>query len=90
MKGGCLSSAKLAGKVLTLFSLLAENHCFIPSGESLSLKKAKKVFDYIEIFTNGTLIDDSCIEFFKERKVNVAATIYADNTQIHDKVTQHH
>ena len=44
-------------------------------------------YDYIEIFTNGTLVDDDCVDFFKQYNVNIATTIYADNAETHDKIT---
>lgn len=66
-------------------------------GEPLLLGK-KKVFDIvnkayelkipvIEIFTNGHLIDEKYIEFFKEKDVNIAISIYSNSSQDHDAVT---
>ncbi|PYG86859.1 radical SAM protein with 4Fe4S-binding SPASM domain [Ruminiclostridium sufflavum DSM 19573] len=60
-----------------------------PGWRELVIKANEEGYEFIEIFTNATLIDDSCIEFFKQQKVNVATTIYADNAEVHDKVTLH-
>jgi len=45
-------------------------------------------YGVIEIFTNGTLIDDEYARFFAERKVSIAISIYASSPEVHDKVTQ--
>jgi len=55
----------------------------------LVVKASSEGYELIEIFTNATLVNDSCIEFFKKYNVNIATTIYADNATIHDQVTQH-
>ncbi|MBP2649573.1 MAG: albA 1 [Firmicutes bacterium] len=44
-------------------------------------------YDFIEIFTNATLINDDDITFFKHYNVNIATTIYADNAAVHDSIT---
>jgi radical SAM protein with 4Fe4S-binding SPASM domain len=46
-------------------------------------------YEYIEIFSNATLITTDDILFFKEYHVQIATTIYADNAAVHDAVTQH-
>lgn len=46
-------------------------------------------YELIEIFTNATLINDDDLAFFQKYKVNIATTIYADNTVTHDLVTKH-
>lgn len=53
----------------------------------LVIKARTENYEYIEIFTNATLISDNCIEFFKQHHVHVATTIYADNAEIHDQIT---
>lgn len=45
-------------------------------------------FDYIEIFTNGTLINDILLEKIKQSKIRLAFSIYAENARLHDSVTQ--
>lgn len=65
-------------------------------GEPLLYSKWREVvkqadslqYDYIEVFTNATLIRDDDIDFFKQHRVRVATTIYADNAAIHDSVTK--
>lgn len=51
-------------------------------------KAAELGFDYIEIFTNATLIRDDDISFFKKHHVRLATTIYANNAAVHDAVTK--
>jgi len=58
-----------------------------PRWRELVVKAHQLGFEYIEIFTNGTLIDDSCVNFFKQYNVRIATTLYADNEEIHDKIT---
>ncbi|MHB8871989.1 MAG: radical SAM protein [Candidatus Doudnabacteria bacterium] len=41
----------------------------------------------IEVFTNGHLIDDFYIDFFKEKKINLAVSIYSNIADDHDAVT---
>ncbi len=48
----------------------------------------KEQFTFIEIFTNGTLIDDECIDFFAKNHVNVALSIYSKRAEVHDEITQ--
>ncbi len=53
------------------------------------IRAAKKArYAFIEIFTNGTLIDDEYAGFFAENKVNVALSIYSKRAELHDQVTQ--
>ncbi|MDD5289975.1 MAG: radical SAM protein [Patescibacteria group bacterium] len=50
---------------------------------------SKKIgFEFIEVFTNATLINDSNIAFFGANQINVAVSIYGDQAEIHDKVTR--
>ena len=59
-----------------------------PHWQDLVLTAKNFGYSLIEIFTNATLIDDGCIKFFQECKVNIATTIYADNEEIHNRITQ--
>ena len=45
-------------------------------------------FDYIEIFTNGTLIDDEWYNYLKKNNIRIALSVYSYNEKYHDKVTQ--
>lgn len=45
-------------------------------------------YAFIEVFTNGTLIDDEYAIFFAEHKVHVALSLYSSRPEIHDEVTQ--
>lgn len=60
-----------------------------PKWRELVLKAREQKYDLIEIFTNATLVDDDCIDFFKQHDVSIATTIYANNALVHDKVTLH-
>jgi radical SAM protein with 4Fe4S-binding SPASM domain len=52
----------------------------------LTARKAR--FGLIEVFTNGTLIDDEYVGFFAEHGVHIALSIYSKRPEIHDKVTE--
>lgn len=45
-------------------------------------------YEYIELFTNATLIREADIAFFKRHRLRIATTIYAANAAVHDAVTQ--
>lgn len=45
-------------------------------------------FDSIEVFTNGTLIDDSWINLFLNFKVKIALSVYSYLKEEHEKVTK--
>lgn len=55
----------------------------------LVVKAHQEQYELVEIFTNATLIDDDCINFFKQYNVCIATTLYANNAATHDKVTLH-
>ncbi len=58
-----------------------------PNWRELVLKAREESFEFIEIFTNATLITDSDVDFFKANNVNISTSIYAGKAEIHDKVT---
>lgn len=72
----------------TAIQLIGGEPLLYPKWQDLIIKAHQLDYEYIEIFTNGTLIDDDCVNFFKEYHVNIATTIYADNAQTHDKITR--
>lgn len=45
-------------------------------------------FDYIEIFTNGTLVSDDWFEFLAQNQIHMALSVYSYMSDMHDKVTQ--
>lgn len=45
-------------------------------------------FDLIEVFTNGTLIDETWIKVFSEYGARIALSVYSYLEQEHEKVTQ--
>ena len=81
-----LEEAKQAGA--TDIQFIGGEPLLYPAWRELVAKAHELDFEYIEIFTNGTLIDDSCVDFFKEYNVRIATTIYADNGETHDKITR--
>jgi Predicted Fe-S oxidoreductases len=58
-----------------------------PRWRELAEKACAEGFEFIEIFTNATLVDDSCVDFCQKHKIHIATTIYADNAAVHDRVT---
>ena len=44
-------------------------------------------FEFIEIFTNGTLIDSEWVEFLSKNNIHVALSVYSYDATVHDKVT---
>lgn len=66
-------------------------------GEPLLLKEklfqlidfAYKIgYNFVEVFTNGTLITSKIAEYFATHKVNVATSLYSYVASIHDNITQ--
>ena len=45
-------------------------------------------FDFVEIFTNGTLVENDFIPYFAENKIKFALSVYSNLADNHDKVTQ--
>lgn len=80
-----IDEAKAAGA--TDIQLIGGEPLLYPKWRDLVIKAHQSGYEYIEIFTNATLIDDECIAFFKQYNVNIATTIYANNASVHDSVT---
>jgi radical SAM protein with 4Fe4S-binding SPASM domain len=80
-----IDEARQAGA--TAIQLIGGEPLMYPKWRELVVKAKKSGYEFIEIFTNATLVDDSCINFFKENDVSIATTIYSDCSEIHDKVT---
>lgn len=51
------------------------------------LQYAADRFDFVEVFTNGILINEEWCKFFKENGIHVALSIYSYDAKEHDKVT---
>ncbi|MCX7780458.1 MAG: radical SAM protein [Negativicutes bacterium] len=81
-----ISEARQAGA--TAIQLIGGEPLLYPRWRELVIKARDEGYEFIEIFTNATLIDDACIDFFQQHGVHIATTIYADNPEVHDKVTQ--
>ena len=45
-------------------------------------------FDYLEIFTNGTLFTDKITDYLKQHGIKIALSVYSYMAGEHDKVTQ--
>ena len=45
-------------------------------------------FQFIEIFTNGTLISDEWFNFLAENKIHIALSVYSYQSNMHDRVTR--
>ena len=46
-----------------------------------------KDFKFIEVFTNGTLLDESMIRFFAKKRISVAMSIFSYKAATHDAIT---
>ncbi|MBI5223569.1 radical SAM protein [Candidatus Micrarchaeota archaeon] len=44
-------------------------------------------YEFIEVFTNGTLLNSLLMETFQKFRVNLAFSVYASNADIHDAIT---
>jgi radical SAM protein with 4Fe4S-binding SPASM domain len=80
-----IAEARAAGA--TAIQLIGGEPLLYPRWRELVEKARAENFDFIEIFTNATLVDDACVAFCKQHNVNIATTIYADNAAVHDRVT---
>ncbi len=45
-------------------------------------------FEFIEVYTNGTLVNEEWVKFLKSKNINVAISAYSYDKEQHDKVTQ--
>lgn len=82
-----IEEARQAGA--NAIQLIGGEPLLYPNWRELVLKAKELGFEFIEIFTNATLVDDECVDFFKNYGVNIATTIYADCADVHDQVTLH-
>lgn len=51
------------------------------------IKIAKNTFEFVEVYTNGTLLTDELPELITDQKVALAFSLYATDSSIHDYVT---
>lgn len=84
---GIIDEARQAGA--TAIQLIGGEPLLYKGWQELIVKASETGFDFIEIFTNATLVNDTDIDFFKKYNVHIATTIYADNAEVHDRVTLH-
>lgn len=45
-------------------------------------------FEFIEVFTNGTLVNEEWVKFLKTKNIHIALSVYSYKKEQHDKVTQ--
>ncbi len=45
-------------------------------------------YDCIELFTNGTLLNDELIDIFRMYNVSVAVSLYGNSAKVHERVTR--
>lgn len=45
-------------------------------------------YEFLEVFTNGTLLNDILLKTFQQFHVNLAFTVFASDPSIHDAITQ--
>lgn len=48
----------------------------------------KDKFEFIEIYTNGTLVEEKWFKYLSENNIRMALSVYSYNENEHDKVTQ--
>jgi radical SAM protein with 4Fe4S-binding SPASM domain len=81
-----LTEARDAGA--EALQLIGGEPLLYPDWKELAVKADALGYSFIEIFTNATLINDDSIAFFKKYNLNIATTLYADNAEAHDRITQ--
>lgn len=52
------------------------------------IEYARPFFEFIEVYTNGIVINDSWCEFFKKNRIHIAISIHSYDDEQHDKTTQ--
>jgi radical SAM protein with 4Fe4S-binding SPASM domain len=53
------------------------------------IQQAKDIgYDFIEVYTNCTMMKKKALEFFCKNKISVATSLYGSNAEIHDLITQ--
>lgn len=51
------------------------------------IRYASEGFDFVEVYTNGTLVDEDWVKFFKKHNIKLALSVYSYEQESHDKVT---
>lgn len=63
--------------------------CTLRKDLPLLISHAKsRGFEFIEVFTNGTMLTESLIKFFAEEGVSVGMSLYSYQAETHDAITQ--
>lgn len=53
------------------------------------IQQAKDIgYNFIEVYTNCTMVDEEVLESFCKNKIAIATSIYGSNAEIHDSITQ--
>ena len=58
-----------------------------PSFKRLLRRSVDIGFEFVEVFTNLTRLDDETLEFSAENQVHFATSVYSDDPAVHDAVT---
>jgi radical SAM protein with 4Fe4S-binding SPASM domain len=58
-----------------------------PRLSEMILRAKEEGFDYIEVFTNGTLLNNKDLGLFRDQGVRVAISLYSYRPEIHDGIT---
>jgi len=59
-----------------------------PHLKQMILHAKNEEFSFIEVYTNGTLINDSIVDFFKENCIHVAISFYSLWPNVHENITK--
>lgn len=72
----------------TAIQLIGGEPLLVPFWREIVAAAQAQGYEFIEIFTNATLLTDDDIAFCRQYGVNIATTVYAGSAPIHDMVTQ--
>lgn len=48
---------------------------------------AKDMFEFVEVYTNGTLLNDKLLQLITQKGIALAFSLYSDDCSVHDSVT---
>jgi radical SAM protein with 4Fe4S-binding SPASM domain len=87
LKDFCFAIAELKKLGVKKIQLIGGEPLLLKDDLKTMVEKCSKDFDFIEIFTNGTLIDKRWCEFFKAHNLHVALSLHSYTPEEHDKTT---
>lgn len=59
-----------------------------PRLSEMILHARKEGFTFIEVYSNGTLMNEAMLDFFKKHDVHLAASFYSHRSEVHDCITK--